>query len=344
MAGKKIGPGQPCFIIAVAGVNHNGKLDLALRLVDAAAAIGADAVKFQTFRAQEVISPLAPMADYQRANTGTDESQLTMAKRLELSPAEHRRVFEHCRERGILYLSSPFDNASVSLLDEMGVEGFKVGSGELTNSDLLANVAKRKRPILLSTGMGTFPEICDAVGVIQSNGNPPFCLFHCVSSYPAPPSECCLAVIDSLRKAFGVPVGWSDHTLGIHISLAAVARGANLLEKHLTLDRNLPGPDHVASMEPNAFREMVKAAREIEAAIGEEYKRLQPSERNTAAVARRSIHIAVDMPAGHNIRREDLVLLRPGNGIPPSQLARIVGRRIGQPMLAGTILKYEDLE
>lgn len=343
IAGRKIGPGHPCFIIAEAGVNHNGSLELAKKLVDAAASAGADAVKFQTFRAEKVISPAAPKADYQRANTLGDESQLEMARRLELTPSEHRSVFDHCRERGILYLSSPFDEESVNLLAEMGVAAYKVGSGELTNPILLTRVAREGKPVLLSTGMANLREIRSALEVLCANGDPPVALFHCVSSYPAAAEECNLAALDTLRAEFGVAVGWSDHTLGTHIGVAAVARGAHLLEKHFTLDRSLPGPDHVASLEPDALAELVRTVRETEAALGSELKRRQASEENTAAVARRSVHAAREIEAGSVLAERDLVLLRPGDGIPADQLVRVVGRRAKRALAAGVAVRPEDL-
>jgi N,N'-diacetyllegionaminate synthase len=344
IAGRTIGPGHPCFVIAEAGVNHNGSLEMAKALVDTAAAAGADAVKFQTFKAEKVISRSAPKADYQRKNTGCDGSQLEMARRLELSDEEHRLVFAHCRERDVLYLSSPFDDDSVNLLDSMGVAAFKIGSGELTNHALLETVARRGRPVLLSTGMADLREIRDAIDVLHANGNPPLALFHCVSSYPAPPLECNLAALDSLRSEFHVPVGWSDHTLGTHISVAAVARGANLVEKHFTLDRTLPGPDHVASLDPSALSELVRTIRDVEAAVGTEVKQRQASEANTAEVARRSIHAARDIPAGHVIGEQDIVLLRPGGGFPANARSRVLGRRAGRSILSGDMLRPEDVE
>lgn len=344
IAGRKIGPGHPCFIIAEAGVNHNGSLDLALKLVDAAVAAGADAVKFQTFKAERVISMVAPKADYQRINTGSDESQLEMAKRLELTKTEHRSVFDYCRERGILYLSSPFDEESVDLLAEMGVAAYKLGSGELTNPLLLAHAARQGKPVLLSTGMADLREIRTAVELLHGQGDPPVALFHCVSNYPALARECNLAALATLRSEFGVPVGWSDHTLGTHISVAAVALGANLVEKHFTLDQSMPGPDHVASLEPAALSELVRTIREAEAAVGSEVKRRQASEENTAAVARRSLHAGRPIAAGAVVREEDLILLRPGSGIPADRMALVVGRRAKRALAEGVALRLEDLE
>jgi N-acetylneuraminate synthase/N,N'-diacetyllegionaminate synthase len=344
VAGRKIGPGYPCFVIAEAGVNHNGSLEMAKRLVDAAALAGADAVKFQTFKARNVISRSAPKADYQVANTGNAESQLAMAERLELTDEEHRAVFAHCLERGILYLSSPFDDESVDLLDDMGVAAFKIGSGELTNHTFLRTVARRGKPVLLSTGMADSNEIREAVEVIRGAGDPPLALFHCVSNYPTAPEDCNLAAMASIRSDFHIPVGWSDHTLGTHISVAAVARGAELIEKHFTLDRTLPGPDHVASLDPSGLTELVRTIRDTEAAIGTGVKRRQASEENTAAVARRSVHAAREIPAGHLIEDRDIALLRPGGGIPANETGKVVGRRAARRILAGVAIQLDDVQ
>lgn len=343
IAGRKIGPGQPCFIIADAGVNHNGSLELALKLVDAAAAAGADAVKFQTFRAEKVMSRTAPLADYQRANTGGAETQFEMAKRLELSPAQHKRIREYCLQQDILYLSSAFDEGSVDALVEVGVPALKIGSGELTNHRLLAYIARQGLPVLLSTGMSSMEEVDEALAVLRANNARSVALFHCVSNYPAAPSDCNLAAIDAMRNLFSVPVGWSDHTLGVHVTVAAVARGATLIEKHLTLDKKLPGPDHVASLDPDELRTLVKAVRDTERCIGTGVKIRQCSEENTAAVARKSIHAARPLPAGHRIVLRDLVLLRPGTGIPGNQLEKVVGRVTRRDVQAGVALSEADL-
>lgn len=343
ISGRKIGPGQPCFVIAEAGVNHNGSLDLALRLVDAAAAAGADAVKFQVFKAEKVVSPAAPKARYQEVNAERGESQLEMVKKLELSAAQHRQIQAHCVESGILYLSSAFDEGSVDLLRDMGVPAVKVGSGELTNHDLLRYLASLGLPVLLSTGMSSMKEVDDALEVVRET-RAPVALLHCVSNYPSAPADCNLAAMQSMRDTFSVPVGWSDHTLGIHVSVAAAARGAALIEKHFTLDKQLPGPDHGASLDPRELQQLVKSIREVEASIGSGEKVRQQSEADTAAVARRSIHAARAIPEGRLIVREDVVLLRPGTGIPANQLAQIIGRRTKRSVKSGAALSPDDLE
>jgi N-acetylneuraminate synthase len=344
IAGRSIGPGHPCFVIAEIGVNHNGDLDLALRMIDAAAQAGADAAKFQTFRTERVISRAARQAEYQRRNTGVAESQFEMVRRLELGDTAFARLAERCAQKGILFLSSPFDEGSAELLDALGVPAFKIGSGELTNHPFLASLARRGRPLLLSTGMATLREVDLALAVIRRHGNPPVALLHCVSSYPSAAGESNLAAIETMRRAFNVPVGWSDHSLGIHVSIAAVARGACILERHFTLDRTLPGPDHAASLDPVEFGQLVVAVRDVEAAIGSGQKVPRDSERDTAEVARRSLHVARDLAAGARLTSEDLVLLRPGTGLPPSALATTVGRTTRRALGAGEMLEEADLE
>ena len=250
VAGRTIGDGHPCFVIAEAGVNHNGDSALAHQLIDVAADAGADAVKFQTFDPERLVSATARKAAYQAAGTGSSESQLDMLRRLVLPLEALAALAEHAARRGLIFLSTPFDESSADTLGELGMAAFKVPSGEVTNHALVAHVAGKGRPVLLSTGMSTLAEVAAAVEVVRQSGHPPLALFHCVTSYPAAPADCNLRAIAAMKAAFGAPVGWSDHTEGVAVSLAAVAAGANLLEKHFTLDRGLPGPDHRASLEP----------------------------------------------------------------------------------------------
>ena len=343
IAGRKIGPGHPCFVIAEAGVNHNGSLDLAFKLVDTAAEAGANAVKFQTFNAESVVSPEAPKAHYQEVNTGFDESQLDMVRRLELTASQHRALQAHCRGRRILFLSTPFDEKSVDLLKEMRVPALKVASGEISNLDFLGCIAKQGLPVILSTGMSTMNEVDAAISVLRAHGLQSLALLHCVSNYPAASADCNLAAMDAMRSAFQLPVGWSDHSLGIHMSLAAVARGADIIEKHFTLDRGFPGPDHAASLDPTELGALVREIRDVELSIGTGVKVRQAVEENTAAVARRSIHAVRAIVAGHRITREDLVMLRPGTGIPASQLDKVVGRMTRRDVQAGSALSDADL-
>jgi len=343
IAGRRIGPGHRCFVIAEAGVNHNGSLDLAFQLVDAAAEAGADAVKFQTFNAESVVSSEAPKAQYQEVNTGSDESQLAMVRRLELTAAQHRALQAHCLGRRILFLSTPFDEKSVDLLKDMGVPALKIASGEISNLDFLGYIAKQGLPVILSTGMSAMDEVEAALAVVRASGCCSVALLHCVSNYPAAPADCNIAAMDAMRSAFQLPVGWSDHSLGVHLSLAAVARGADIIEKHFTLDKGLPGPDHVASLDPSDLGALVREIRDVELSIGTGVKVRQAAEENTAAVARRSIHAARAIGAGHRITREDLVMLRPGTGIPASQLDKVVGRMSRRDVQAGSALSDADL-
>ena len=339
-----LGPGNPCFLIAEAGVNHNGDVGLALRLVDAAAEAGVNAVKFQTFEAEAVVSREAPQARYQRDNTGRAESQLEMVRRLQLGAADHRLLVQHCRARRIMFLSSPFDRQSVDLLADLGVPAYKVGSGELTNHLLLRCMAGKGKPLLISTGMASLREVAEAVAVVAASGAPPLALLHCVSDYPASPTDCNLAAMATMREAFGVPVGWSDHTLGIHVPVAAVALGASLVEKHFTVDRSLPGPDHRASLEPGELAGMVRCIRDVEAAIGTGEKHRRETEEDIAQVARRSLFAATDLPPGHRLSVDDVHALRPGTGISPSRLAAFLGRSLKRPVVAGSMLGEGDFE
>jgi N-acetylneuraminate synthase len=344
IAGRKIGPGHPCFVIAEAGVNHNGSVDTALRLVDAAARAGADAVKFQTFRAERLATPDAPKAGYQVRATGEEESQYQMLKRLELDEAAHEALVARCRERGILFLSSPFDEECCDFLEALGVPAFKVPSGELANLPFLRHVAAKGRPMILSTGMATLLEVSRAVDAVESAGCPPLVLLHCVSSYPAEPAEANLRAMGTMRAAFGVPAGFSDHTEGDVVPLAAVAMGAAVVEKHFTLDRSLPGPDHQASIEPPALARLVSSIRRVEAALGDGLKRPVPSEEDTARVARKSLVALRAIAAGEPLDPRAVGARRPGTGIAPERLAELLGKRARQDVAEGTVLAVEMFE
>jgi N,N'-diacetyllegionaminate synthase len=341
-AGLRLAPDR-CFVIAEAGVNHNGNVELARRLIDAASAAGADAVKFQTFDPDLLASPAAPKAEYQRASGTPTESQHEMLRRLALPPEVFADLFRYAGDRGILFLSTPFDETSADLLDALGVAALKVPSGELTNHAFLAHVAGKGRPLLVSTGMSDLAEVSAALTVIRASGDPPVALFHCVSRYPARPDECNLRAIETMRSTFDVPVGWSDHTEGIEIALAAVALGAELLEKHFTLDRNLPGPDHSASLEPAELTRLVAAVRAVESARGDGVKRPTPAELDTARVVRRSLHARRDLPKGHVLVDGDLVALRPGTGLAPAARGDVIGRALLVALRRGEILGAEHL-
>jgi N-acetylneuraminate synthase len=341
---RHVGAGYPCFVIAEAGVNHNGSIEIARELVEAAAASGADAVKFQTFEAARVISAGARKAKYQTANTPAGESQLEMIRRLELSREDHLQVADLCRRRGILFLSTPFDPASADFLETLGVPAFKVPSGEITNFPLLRHVASKGRPMIVSTGMSRIGEIDAALESIYRAGLREVALLHCVSHYPTAPADANLRAINTMRTVFQVPVGYSDHTLGIEVPLAAVALGACIVEKHLTLDRALPGPDQAASAEPDEMRRLVQAIRNVEAALGHGRKEPAECERDTREVARRSLLAAVDIPKGTRLEASSVDLLRPGTGLPPAMLPHLLGRVARRNIAAGELLALEAFE
>ena len=338
VANKLIGPGQPVFVIAEAGVNHNGDLKLARALIDVAVEAGADAVKFQTFRADRLATPNAPKAEYQLQTTGDAESQFEMLRRLELSADAHRELQAYCHERGIIFLSTPFDEEAVDLLDELGVPAFKISSGDLTNSPLLEHVAGKGKPVILSTGMSELSELIEAVSVLNTAGCENPVLLHCVSNYPADPAEVNLRAMQTMRSAFDVPVGFSDHTEGIDVALAAVALGACVIEKHFTLDRASPGPDHRASLEPAGLRELVRSIRRVETALGSGRKVPTASELETAKVARRSLVAAHDIPAGATLKRDMVMMRRPGTGMSPAMLDTLLDRQATRDIAAGTLL------
>jgi N,N'-diacetyllegionaminate synthase len=334
----------PVFIIAEAGVNHNGSVDLALRLIDAAKASGADAVKFQTFRADRLATRSAHKAAYQeRAAASTAESQYEMLQRLELDAAAHKRLIERCKRIGIQFLSSPFDAESADLLETMGVAVFKIPSGEITNLPFLQHIACKGRPIILSTGMSTLGEVEEAVRVLQAAGASDLTLLHCVTEYPAPYAEVNLRAMQTLKSAFGLPVGYSDHTPGIDIAIAAAALGAEVIEKHFTLDRSFSGPDHAASLEPNELKQMVAAIRHVEAALGTGIKSPAPCELPNISVARKSVVAARELTAGHQLTAADLEIKRPGNGLAPKLLPALIGRTLRVGVSKDELVKWDHL-
>jgi N,N'-diacetyllegionaminate synthase len=335
---------RPTFIIAEAGVNHNGSLESALKLIDIAAQSGADAVKFQTFRAEDLVTTSAPKAEYQQRATGTEQSQFEMLKALELSFSDFKTLYDHCQSKGIEFMSTPFDESSADELERIGMTTFKIPSGELTNHPLIRHVALKQKPVILSTGMATLQEVQQAVEVLRSTGNLDFQLLHCVSDYPADPTTVNLRAMQTMRERFQIPVGLSDHTLGIHIPIAAVAMGASCIEKHYTLDKSLPGPDHQASLDPTELKQMVTQIRDVEAAFGNGIKTPTEAERKTALVARRSIVLARDLPSNHKLTPEDLILRRPGSGIPPADLPYLIGRSTKSELKKDHILSQDDLK
>ena len=312
------------YIIAEAGVNHNGSFDLACRLVDAAKAAGADCIKFQTFRAQNLVSRNAGKADYQKDTTG-DGSQADMLTKLELSYDAFSRLKQYCGEVGITFLSTPFDLESAAFLDELGVPFWKIPSGEVTNLPYLEALAKTGRPVVMSTGMCEMEEIEAAIRVLRENGTADIRLLHCNTEYPTPFADVNLRAMETMRRAFGVEVGYSDHTKGIEVPIAAAALGATIIEKHFTLDRNMEGPDHKASLEPDELAAMVSAIRNIEQALGSGEKTASPSERKNIAVARKSIVAKRTIKAGERLTQENLTVKRPGSGVSPMRWRDVLG-------------------
>ncbi len=312
------------FIIAEAGVNHNGSVKTAKKLIDAAKEVGADAVKFQTFKTDSIVTKEAPKAEYQKTSAHKS-SQYEMIRKLELSADEFMELSEYADSKGIIFLSSPFDVESVELLDHIGISAFKLGSGEITNLPLIKNVADKGKPIILSTGMASLCEIEEALKTIKRTPIN-IILMYCVTNYPASSSEIDLNIIKTLRNTFKVPVGFSDHTMGIEFSVAAVAIGACVIEKHLTLDRNMEGPDHRASLEPIEFKKMVQCIRNVERGMGNGIKTLTHSERQNKKVARKSIVAKVDIHEGEIIKEEMITVKRPENGIKPKYLDIIIGK------------------
>lgn len=341
------------YIIAEAGVNHNGSIDLARQLIDIAVDAGADAVKFQSFKAEKVVSANANKADYQKEATGEEESQLEMIKNLELSEEAHAALFKHCKKRNIDFLSTPFDSESLDfLVSKLKLNTIKIPSGEITNAPFLLEIARTQKPVILSTGMSTLGEVEMALSVLafgytgeklkpskqsflqtynseegQQALKEKVTLLHCTTEYPAPFSDVNLRAMDTLREAFSLPVGLSDHTMGFAVPIAAVARGAVVIEKHFTLDRNLPGPDHRASLEPDELKQMIKAIRQVEEALGSSIKKPAPSEVKNLPIARKSIVAAKPIAKRELFSEENLTVKRSGNGLAPVMLWELIGNK-----------------
>jgi N,N'-diacetyllegionaminate synthase len=316
------------FIIAEAGVNHNGSLDMALQLVDVAADAGADAVKFQTFNADALVTKAARQADYQTQNTGKTESQYDMLKRLELSESDHVAIIERCQQKGIQFLSTPFDAQSIELLHRLGMSTYKVPSGELTNLPYLRHVSRYAQQVILSTGMATLAEVEAGLQTLLDAGltRDQVIILHATTEYPCPMDEVNLRAMQSMAQAFGVAVGYSDHTKGIEVPIAAVAMGASVIEKHFTLDKALPGPDHKASLEPDELIAMVSAIRHVERALGDGIKQPTASELKNKPIARKSIVAACSIRQGAVFSEHNLSVKRPGTGISPMRWDEVLGQ------------------
>lgn len=313
------------FIIAEAGDNHNGSFELALQLVDKAVEAGADCVKFQTFVTENVISKFAQKAEYQKENTGENESQFEMVKKLEISFEQFRRIKEYCSDRGIMFLSTPFDLDSIAFLQTLDIPFWKIPSGEITNLPYLEKIAQTGKDIILSTGMCTMNEIEQALNVLRTNGAGKITLLHCNTEYPTPYRDVNLLAMNTLREAFQTPVGYSDHTQGIEVPIAAVACGATVIEKHFTLDKNMEGPDHKASLEPQELKEMVQGIRNIEKAMGIAKKFPTESEKKNIAIARKSIVARKNIKKGEILTEQNLYIKRPGTGINPMKWYDVIG-------------------
>ncbi len=336
------------LIIAEAGVNHNGDIEIAKRLIDAAADAKADFVKFQTFKADNLVSKTAKMASYQIKNLdNTEASQYNMLKKLEMPEDWHVELKEYCKDKGIEFMSTGFDEESIDLLDRLGCSMFKIPSGEITNKPYLQHVAKKGKKIILSTGMADMEEIRQAITLIKSEGVTAgqITVLHCNTEYPTPMSDVNLLAMNVIKNELDIAIGYSDHTLGIEVPIAAVALGAEIIEKHFTVDRSMPGPDHKASLEPDELAAMVKAIRNIEQAIsGTGLKTPSISETANKAIARRSIHISNDIGVGHVILKGDLKMQRPGDGISPMLIDEVIGRSSNKALLKDYKLTFKDLD
>lgn len=333
------------FVIAEAGVNHNGSLQMAMKMVDAALQTGADAVKFQTFRTEDLTTHLAGRATYQKKNLGENGNQYEMLKRLELTFEDFSRLNSYCAERGIQFLSTPFEEESARfLLQELKMERVKVPSGEITNLPFLKFLARYRRPMILSTGMSDLSEVQEAIAAIRKAwAEASLCLLHCTSNYPCPPAEVNLRAMTTMREKFRLPVGYSDHTDGFEAAVAAVTLGAEVIEKHFTLDRKLPGPDHRCSLEPIELKNYIQSIRSVEQALGAGEKRPAASELEIRRHIRKSLVMKRDRPCGWTLSPDDLVAKRPGTGIAPSHLEQLIGQRLRVEKKRDELIGWEDL-
>lgn len=333
------------YIIAEAGINHNGNIDNAIKLIDVAKSSGANAVKFQTFVPELVISKYAVKASYQKQTTDKEESQLDMVRKLYLDKTAHKIMVNYCEEIGIDFLSTPFDLDSIDTLNELGLTTIKIPSGEITNYPYLKKIGKLNKQLIISTGMCSLGDIETAIQLLTDGGTnrENLSLLHCNTEYPTPMQDVNLLAMVTMESAFKLRTGYSDHTLGIEIPIAAVALGANVIEKHFTLDRNMEGPDHKASLEPKELKEMVLAIRNIEIALGDGIKRPSPSETKNIVIARKSIHLNKNLKQNDVINEDDIVIKRPGDGIASSFISQVVGKKIKFDCEDDHKLAWEDL-
>ncbi|MBI2658427.1 N-acetylneuraminate synthase [Candidatus Woesearchaeota archaeon] len=351
IGGRGIGENEPCFIIAEAGVNHNGSLELAKKLVDAAKDAGADAVKFQTFKSEDLIAEKTPMAKYQEENIGGGETQLQMLKRLELDYNNFKALKKYCDEKDIIFLSTPHTNDAIDFLDKM-MPAFKIGSGDLTNIPFLKKAAKKLKPMILGTGMSTLEEVKEALSEIYEAGNREVIMLHCTTSYPCPKNEVNLRAMQTMQKELDSLVGYSDHTLGIDVPQMAVKLGAVLIEKHFTLDRGMEGPDHKASLEPDELKEMITAIKNKDyekikldgGVLGSAEKKPTKSEIENAKVARKSIVAARNIAKGEKLSFGNLAIKRPGIGLKPKDIYSIIGKKANAQIMKDELLSLEKIE
>lgn len=341
------------FVIAEAGVNHNGSTELALQLIDAAARAGADAVKFQTFKAESLVAEGTSTAEYQKKNAG-DDDQFSMLKRLELSEHQHQQLIAHCNSLNIEFMSTPFDIESAYFLVSQGMKRIKVPSGELTNLPFIRQLVSFDKPMILSTGMSSLQEVKDAVacflqerkklGLNKKLLSGELTILHCTSNYPAHYNDVNLRAMQSMAKELNLPVGYSDHTDGVLVSPVAVAMGATIIEKHFTLDKNLPGPDHKASLEPDELEQLILHIRMVEQSMGDGIKEPRDNELPVRDLVRRSVTLVVDKEIGEELFDQDIKLLRPGNGIQPRDLGDVIGKKLKYKLKAGQTLHWKDLD
>jgi len=327
------------FIIAEVGVNHNGDVVLAKRMIDAAKDAGVDAVKFQTFVSENLVSCFAEKAEYQKAATGTAENQLEMIKKLELSYDDFRALKSYAEKLDIIFMSTPFDIDSIDFLAELGMDIFKIPSGEITNLPYLIRIGNLKRRVILSTGMSSLSDINEAVTILQNAGTDDITLLHCNTAYPTPYEDVNLYVMNTLCETFRLPVGYSDHTNGIEVSIAAAALGAVVIEKHFTLDRTMVGPDHKASLEPDELKQMVLSIRHIEQALGSSEKKPTGSELVNRDIARKSIVAKCNIKSGSLFTEENITVKRPGNGITPMKWFEVLGQKASRDFIRDELIE-----
>jgi N-acetylneuraminate synthase len=340
---KHISKDDPCFIIAEAGINHNGDLQLAKKLVDSAKDAGADAVKFQTFKAEDVVSDKAPLVDYQIQNIGSRKTQLEMLKEYELSYGDFEELKRYCDKRRVIFLSTPHSWGAADFLEPL-VPAYKIGSADITNVPFLKHVAEKRKPVIFGTGMSTLDEVREALNAIYSSGNSEIIALHCTSRYPCPPEKVNMRAMTSMQNEVDCLVGYSDHTRGLTVPIMAVTLGAVVIEKHITIDRDLQGPDHNASLEPREFKSMVDDIRESEMSMGNSVKIPTSGEIKIRLLTRKSIVTNEDLKEGMKIKQEHLSFKRPGDGLSPAKLNKIIGRRLKRDIKKGEKIKLKDLE